>query len=359
MPWFSDFYSAAAETDQLKDRSNHPRLLAAGLFGETGSVLAELKKMERERDAYPVYRKRLREEFGDLLWYFVRLVDVLAPESRAALADMAMGSPAPSDDLLQDALKLSGAVGTLLSSLGKEETDQGPRLREIWKWVLRLAPSANVELPAAAQDNQDKTRKRWPKTREYHGLLDEGLDEEVKEFEQLPRELEVEFRLIERGRKNAVILRCNGLNFGDRLTDNIEDEDFYRYHDIFHFAYAVHLGWSPVLRSLLRCKRKSKPDVDEAQDGARAAIIEEGVSAIVFSRAKEMCFFDGVDKVDYDLLKTIEEFVQGYEVDQIPLWQWEEAILDGYRVFRKLRDNDGGTVTLNLLEHKLHYQAPA
>ncbi len=73
------------------------------------------------------------------------------------------------------------------------------------------------------------------------------------------------------------------------------------------------------------CKRKSDPRVDENQDGARARIIEEAVSAIVFSRAKETRFYDGIDQVDYDLLKTITEFVRGFEVQAVPLWQWEAA----------------------------------
>ena len=47
---------------------------------------------------------------------------------------------------------------------------------------------------------------------------------------------------------------------------------------MFHFAHAVYLGWSPVLRALLKSKRKSDPRFDENQDGARAQIIEEGVS---------------------------------------------------------------------------------
>jgi hypothetical protein len=138
------------------------------------------------------------------------------------------------------------------------------------------------------------------------------------------------------------------LNFGDRLSDNIEGEDDgYRFHDIFHFAYAVYVGWSPVLRSLLKVKRKMDESVDEGQDGARAGIIEEAVSAIVFSRAKHMNMFD-VTHVDYDLLKTIQEFVRDYEVSHVELWQWEKAILEGYRVFRLLRINRGGTVVLDL-----------
>ena len=73
---------------------------------------------------------------------------------------------------------------------------------------------------------------------------------------------------------------------------------------------------------------------------------------IVFSRAKEMDFFAGAEQVDYDLLKTIQEHVAGYEVDQVPLWQWEEAILEGYRVFRLLRDQRGGLVVVP--KHVVH-----
>ncbi len=158
-----------------------------------------------------------------------------------------------------------------------------------------------------------------------------------------------------RGSQKVVILRCNDINFGDRVTDNIEDPDGYRFHDVFHFAYAVHLGWSPVVRALMRTKRKSDPKVDEAQDGARAGIIEEAVSAIVFSRAKQLRSFDGLAHVDLDLLKTVKEFVEGFEVESIPLWQWERAILDGYRVFRALSAGSGGQVSIDMFERRLAY----
>ena len=45
--------------------------------------LVQLKKSEREGTAYPGYRQRLIEEFGDVLWYFVRLTS----ELDAALLD--------------------------------------------------------------------------------------------------------------------------------------------------------------------------------------------------------------------------------------------------------------------------------
>ena len=72
------------------------------------------------------------------------------------------------------------------------------------------------------------------------------------------------------GGKVYVIQQCNGINIGDRLTDNKTEEDDYRFHDVFHLAYAAILGWSPVTRSLFKVKRKSDPKTDETQDGARA-----------------------------------------------------------------------------------------
>ena len=225
----------------------------------------------------------------------------------------------------------------------------------IWRALLRVACAVRVELRDAARRNLEKTESRWPPVREFVPLFDDDFDEE----EQLPRTLDVEFRQIGRSGKKVVLLRCNGLNLGDRLTDNIDEPDFYRFHDIFHLAHAVYLGWSPILRVLLNCKRKSNPRVDENEDGARARIIEEAVSATVFSRAKETRFYDGIDHVDYDLLKTISEFVRGFEVEAVPLWQWEEAILNGYRVFRALRDNGGGTVTVDMNNRDLRYAAPS
>ncbi len=70
--------------------------------------------------------------------------------------------------------------------------------------------------------------------------------------------------------KSYVIQQCTGINIGDRLTDNRLEPDDYRFHDVFHLAYAAILGWSPVLRALFKVKRKSCPKIDENQDGARA-----------------------------------------------------------------------------------------
>jgi hypothetical protein len=43
----------------------------------------------------------------------------------------------------------------------------------------------------------------------------------------------------------------NGVFIGDPLTDNIRDPDGYRFHDVFHFARAAILHWSPTFRALI------------------------------------------------------------------------------------------------------------
>ena len=358
MKWLRLYCEDAERTDQLATNPRHVELLAAGLFGEAGSILAELKKKGRETEAYPFFRERLDEEIGDLLWYFARLTTVLAPSIVEGLDDFA-GEEAPAaKNGLGEALALGAAAGDLLGSLQQgQSNDVAARLVAVWRALGRIAVTFRVDLRRAAEKNCEKTRSRWPEEAQFRRLFDD--DDTIPDEERIPRMLRVEFKEIDRRGKSVVILRCNGLNLGDRLTDNIEDEDFYRFHDVFHFAHAVYLGWSPILRGLLKCKRKSDPEADENQDGARAGIIEEAVAATVFNRAKEMRYYEGVDRVDYELLKTVTELVRGYEVDDVPLWQWEVMILNGYRVFRELRKYRGGKVSLDLLNRNLSYEAPS
>ncbi|MBI5850969.1 MAG: pyrophosphatase [Planctomycetes bacterium] len=355
--WLLEFAALAAKTDKFKDKSDHAALLAAGLIGEAGSIVSELKKKRREREAYPVYRERMVEEIGDFLWYFVRLAAVVTPGLLEELpVPDGIVLPAADGPQLPGHLRFGAAVGEVLAAVSTSRNDNmRALLGRTWAFLTVIANDADVRIRDAAARNTEKTRSRWPDENRYAPLFDDAFPVE----EQLPRLLQVDFLERARGNHRAVILRCNDINFGDRLTDNIEDPDGYRFHDIFHFAYAVHLGWSPVVRALMRTKRKSDSKIDEAQDGARAGIIEEAVSAIVFSRAKQLKFFEGLDHVDLDLLKTVKEFVEGYEVETVPLWQWETAILDGYRVFRELRGGPGGRVTIDLGARQLIYSPRA
>ena len=60
--------------------------------------------------------------------------------------------------------------------------------------------------------------------------------------------------------------------------------------------------------------------------------------------------------MSFDLLKTISQFVSGYEVEACPLKLWEDAILQGYNVFRQVRANNGGIVIGNRAARKVEYK---
>lgn len=220
-----------------------------------------------------------------------------------------------------------------------------------------VAASNHLDLATVAKKNLEKIESRWRSTNAAYLPLFDSAD---LEYEQLPRELEIEF--IERtvNGRTFVIQRWKGVNIGDPLTDNRSQADDYRFHDVFHLAYVAHLGWSPVIRGLLKLKRKSRAAIDENEDGARAMIIEEGIATWIFNHARDRGeFFEDVapGKLEYALLKQVQGMVAGYEVDKCPLWQWEIAILEGFRVFRLLRQNRSGIVRVNLNDHSITYEA--
>ena len=80
----------------------------------------------------------------------------------------------------------------------------------------------------------------------------------------------------------------NDILVGDAVTDNSWEPDGYRFHDVLHLAHAGILGWSPVLRRMLNRKRKYDRRIDEVEDGARAAIVEEAIAKLVHSYARSV-----------------------------------------------------------------------
>jgi hypothetical protein len=135
---------------------------------------------------------------------------------------------------------------------------------------------------------------------------------------------------------------------GNVLGDNAYGDDGYRYHDAFHLAYLSVLGWSPVQRALLHRKRKATPQVDDVEDGGRAIAIEEGIAAFVFEAATRASFFDGVSHVDSEILRLCRRITANLEVGICTDLEWERAILDGFRVWRLLREHGHGSVQCDL-----------
>jgi NTP pyrophosphatase (non-canonical NTP hydrolase) len=348
-----------------------------GLFGEVGTLLSALKKKRREGDAYCGYSEAVVEEFGDVLWYFssissrasVRLSEVA---SRAALVCQpcsecvtflslqarkdSHGSPT-SAEFEEALIALAGKTGLLLNEFSESRKATESKfllehLQAILSVLVRAADVANINLQGAAVANLVKINSRWPSRREFTSLF----DTDYASAEQLPRHIEMEIIETSHAGKTYVIQLCNGIEIGSPLTDNKILEDDYRFHDVFHLSYAAILGWSPCLRALLKFKRKSQPNVDENEDGARAALTEEGVSTFIFQHALHLNYFADIEALDYSLLKSVRDFVHGYEVDRCPLWQWEKAILDGFEIFRDLRRYRRGIVRADLVSRSVTFQ---
>jgi NTP pyrophosphatase (non-canonical NTP hydrolase) len=168
-----------------------------GLAGEAGELLSEYKKYLRDGDAHRLFKDRIAEELGDLLWY----ISNVATKFELSLDDIAIG-------------------------------------------------------------NLDKTKDRWDRARQAKREKGYSFDDGYPENERIPRTFTVTITDVKDG--NSIKMRAfvDGKQIGDDLTDNSYSQDGYRFHDVFHLSYAAVLGWSPVSRMMLRCKRKSNARVD-------------------------------------------------------------------------------------------------
>lgn len=174
--------------------------------------------------------------------------------------------------------------------------------------------------------------------------------------EQIARHFTVSFIEVGVGKKAEVrVIFNDSKQLGDIINDNAYENDFYRYHDVFHYSFATMLGWSPCTRAMMKRKRKSNEMLDEIEDGARATITEEALSMIIFNEAKRKNYFQGVHNVSRTTLRIIKEMTENFEVKIRSSKDWENAILKAYEVFRKLIANKGGKVEFDALNRKINY----
>jgi hypothetical protein len=280
---FETYQREALTTDQVKgDGESSLMVPLLGLVGEIGTLAVEHKKRLRDKEKHRLFKERIEEDLGDILWY-----------------------------------------------------------------VSNFASKSGFRLEDIARKNLGKVKARWAPLGQLK-LFDAGLGAD----ERIPRHFTIEFRIDKKGR---VRITRDGKRVGDPLTDNNYGDDGYRYHDVFHFAFAAVLGWSPVTRSLLKCKRRSNPTVDEVEDGGRAAVIEEGVAALAYAHARTRDFLDGATEVDHNVLEDIQRLTAHLEVRARTAGEWERAILLGFTMWRELRSGNGGRVTVDLTKRKLFY----
>ena len=250
-------------------------------------------------------------------------------------------------------LGMAGEVGELLGEHKKWLRDGDSyklfpeRVKEelgdlLW-YLSNVASKHGLTLEEVADFNLSKTGRRWQAVGACTGqrkLFDEGFPPS----ERLPRQMDISIE----EESGIAITTIDGAKYGDPLTDNRYDDDGYRFHDICHLSYASVLGWSPTMRALMRRKRKSDPKVDEVEDGGRAIVIEEGISAMVFSYAERRNFLEGAEGVNYDLLRTIKDMTSHLEVSARTEGDWERAIMTGFDIWRKVKGKGKGRIHADL-----------
>jgi NTP pyrophosphatase (non-canonical NTP hydrolase) len=364
------FEAHVAATNKLDPSDPETPLL--GLVGEIGSLVSALKKKRRDADAYFGYHEVVIEELGDVLWYLTAVAKtggttlsdtaarMLARETDLATIfdELSDGPDGTGDKAFESSLlRLAGEAG----DLAKRSADGTHRdnvaalqgdLIKLLRALIQAAKAVDVSLGEAAAYNIHKTEDRWPTNR----VFPPPRDEELHIDEQLPRKLRVLIYEREVNGKKFVFQKSGGILLGDRLTDNHRPEDDYRFHDVFHLAHATVLAWSPTTRALLKIKRKSDKAADENDDGARANLIEEGLTTWIFEIAKQHNFFANTPRLGFDLLKDVKQFVKGYEAEKLPMWLWESAILQGYAVFRQLQEKRSGVVVTDMAGRKIWFE---
>lgn len=362
----STYASGIAPTDILDANDLRPVLL--GLYGEVGGIMATAKKHKRDGDRFPGYERAAREEFGDALWYLAALCRRIAIDLDSLFAEASSGDgyrmigiasdvaggacasvalPVSTADLDARLFKLGRSAAALL-----DDAPDRPRLLAFARDYLEALHGTGLIFAEVVRGNLNKVRGAFLEP-DVGQLTD--FDAKFNVEEQLPRKFAVRINQRSSGKS---YLQWNGVFIGDPLTDNIGDPDGYRFHDVFHLANAAVLHWSPVVRALIKHKRKSVPNYDEAEDGGRAIVVEEGVTAWIFTQAKEVAFFEDQNRVSLGLLKSIGEFVKGFEVERCPLKLWERSILQGFEVFRKVREVKGGWIVGDRGARTVTYQPP-
>lgn len=250
-------------------------------------------------------------------------------------------------------LGLVGEIGSVVSEYkkrirdGSKYKDYKVKLEEeigdvIW-YIATICSDMDIDLEKCAINNINKTKERWDHLESFERKT--FYDSDFDEKEQLPRKFEIKFI---KNRSGKIQMYYDNKPLGDPLTDNAYNDDGYRYHDAIHLSFVTVLGWSPVIRALMRKKRKSDEIIDNIEDGARAGIIEEAISAIVYNYASRHSFFQNISTIDYDLLSTIKKLVSHLEVSDASSSLWEKAIIQGYEIFNKLRLEEEGTLKCNL-----------
>jgi len=353
-------YEEAIKKTEVPDKASSFMVYQLGLAGEIGELLTEFKKDQRGDVGDGKHQTAVCNELGDCLWYLAQM----CKQKESSLHEIAGCDSFSSLDVIQRNVK-SGELFDLANELVihngklaeqlKDAGDVNVILADILTCLGAIASEFLLSLSEVAERNMEKTKMRFGKDYSHLSLLDEGFPD----FERFKNKLKVEIRQERVGQTTKAMLFINGFMYGNPLDDNISgEEDYFRYHDIFHMSFVAHLWWSPSFRALLNKKRRSDPKVDKNEDGGRARLLEEGLVHLIFRYGRDNNFFDGKTnaRVTSSILNAIEAMVKGYEVQDRPLSLWNNAIINAFKVFLEVKKNGGGVITIDMKNRKLRYK---
>jgi NTP pyrophosphatase (non-canonical NTP hydrolase) len=339
-----DYQKQASRTRRLNwENADGPNIVILGIIGELGSLASVLKKHFRDRQAYANYKNDFLEEAGDILWYVTSTathIELHLEEWPSAHLETTT-APECLYGLYKKVSSLLEIKDQLRFPISHDHSRTKDLVLDIYKDLHTLVQFVDSNLEEIADLNCNKILSYW--------CVDESLparqfDKSFPEYEQLPRKFNVDFVSI--NDHETILIMLNGFAIGDRLTDNAHSDDGYRFHDVFHLTGIATLGWSPVFRRMLKRKRKSSSKIDEVEDGARAAIIEEAIINHIYDYARPN-FLEGMSRVDLDLINRIRDLVQGYEVSECEPWEWQDCILKSYQLFREIKEKKSGRISID------------
>lgn len=323
---FETYQREAERTDEHIDNADVSSITVPllGLIGEAGSLLNAQKKNYTDKLLTSRDRGFIRIELGDLLWYAA----AAASHCQLELTDIAASN-------LDHTRRFNpaSADAPLPGDLPKLDTESRPQERFPRKLVVRFMPLRHV----AGQ----------PHRVQMHLVAAEPND-----FPNGPLLLPSASGRSKPKYQGYTV----GATLGDPLSDNSTAADGYRFHDAIHLGFLATLGWSATTRALLRVKRRSSPDVDEAEDGARAIFAEEGIAALLAKRALAHGGFLTESSVDGDTLEIVTTVLEHLEVAAYDPWIWRRAIAQGFTLMQHLAENRGsGYATVDLDNRRLIY----
>lgn len=315
---FGEYQKEASKTSTL--RLGGPQGAIApmlGLASETGSILNAYKKYLRDGIDLIANREALREELGDLLWY----ASAIATSCQLNLEDIAISNLRRTRDRYNQAPTPDLLAALPDFDLQYPESERFPRSLTI-EFIEQVAPTGQLTATMTLISAAPNAFVDGP-TREPNGKL-QGF----------------------------------ALNspLGDPLTDNTRRPDAYRFHDAIHFGFMAVLGWSPNIRALLRLKRKSDPQVDANEDGARAIFAEEGLAAVLSRLATRRSGFQRETTVDNEIIEIATAVTIDLEPSALPGWIWRRAVNQGFSAMRELATNGGGYLVADLDRRTLTYR---